>query len=613
MQKIIELLSPAKNLELGKIAINHGADAVYIGSPKFGARQAASNSLSDIESLVNYAHIYGAKVFVALNTLLFDDELEVALKIINQIYEMGADAVIIQDLGLLELDLPPIAIHASTQTNNYELERIKFLDKCGFQRIILARELSIEQIKIIRKNVKCELEFFIHGALCVCFSGQCYLSAAITGRSGNRGECSQPCRSAYDLITSDNKKILTNKHLLSIKDFNASNYLEELIQSGVCSLKIEGRLKDEIYLKNITAHYRLLLDNIFNNNNSFKKSSSGKTSFFFTPDVEHTFNRGYTTYFLDGKRQKIGSPATQKSIGKYIGTLKKSENKYIILDKKHDISNGDGLCFFNNSGVLDGFLVNKVENEKIFPNRFVDIPKKSEIYRNNNFQFIQKLKQNSSERKIIIDLVLKETNSGFELEIKDEDDILSKAHIECEKKLAENVNFSKKQIISQLSKLSSTPFFPNKIYINTSQDYFITISDLNKLRRIAINNLIQNRLIFFNSKSNNYIHVKTNHEYFLKRLDFLANITNKKSIEFYKRHKVESWEHGFELQTKPIKNQLLLRSKFCLKYELELCPKYFQDTNKTNIKNNEILYIKNGKNKFKLSFDCQKCEMLLFK
>ena len=609
----IELLAPAKNLEFGKIAVNHGADAVYIGAAKFSARQAASNSLQDIELLVNYAHIYAVKVYVAVNTLLFDDELEDALKIINQIYEIGADAIIIQDFGLLELDLPPIPIHLSTQTNNYDFERIKFLDNCGFQRIILARELSIEQIKQIRENTSCELEAFIHGALCVCFSGQCYLSAAINGRSGNRGNCSQPCRSSYNLLTASNKKLLSNQHLLSIKDFNASEYLQKLLDMGIYSFKIEGRLKDETYLKNVTAHYRLLFDNIIENhnivknNNSFQKSSSGKTKFFFIPDVERTFNRGYTTYFLDGKRHKVGSPTTQKSLGKKIGTVKQFMQNFILLNENHNITNGDGLCFFDDLGKLNGFLVNKVADKKIFPNRNILISKGVTIYRNNDFQFEKQLKHNSSERKIAVDFIFSESKNGFRLAAKDEDLLTAEAVIDCEKVVAENPHYAEKQIISQLSKLNSTPFTSNQILFHTQQKYFISVSILNELRRNVVENLIQNRLKYFTAEKIQF--VKKDCECPTKSVDFKANIINQKAVEFYKRHKVVEFEFGFERQAVVTSRRVLLRSKYCIKYELEMCRKYFQDR---EILDNEDLFLENGKNKFKLEFDCQKCEMLLF-
>ncbi|MBO4740226.1 MAG: U32 family peptidase, partial [Bacteroidales bacterium] len=328
-QRTIELLSPAKNLQFGKEAINHGADAVYIGAPSFGARASAGNPIEDIEALVKYAHLYAAKVHVALNTSLFDDELEEANRLVHQFYNIGVDAVIIQDPGLLETDLPPIALHASTQMNNYSLERIRFLENVGFQRIILARELSLEQIAEIRANTTAELECFVQGALCVSLSGQCYLSQYINGRSGNRGVCSQPCRSSYNLYNTENKLLVANQHLLSLKDFNASQYIAEYVKSGVCSFKIEGRLKDLGYVKNLTAYYRQLIDNLLEGRDDVCKSSSGSCVFSFTPDVERTFNRGFTDYFLK-ERKPMASLTTQKSIGRRLGKVALVEQKFLV-------------------------------------------------------------------------------------------------------------------------------------------------------------------------------------------------------------------------------------------------------------------------------------------
>ena len=288
----IELLSPAKNLQYGKEAINHGADAVYIGAPQFGARVAAANSINDVSELVNYAHIYGAKVYVALNTLLFDNELADARAMIHRLYNIGVDALIVQDMGILEMDLPPIELHASTQTNNINVDRIAFLEKVGFSRIILGRELSLEQIKTIRQSTNgVELEAFVQGALCVCYSGQCYLSHSINEHSGNRGCCSQPCRSTYNMYNDDGMLLRRNAHLLSLKDFSAEHHLREMMESGVSSFKIEGRLKDISYVKNVTGYYRRLIDDILSGREGYAKSSSGTTKLYFTPDLANQWHR----------------------------------------------------------------------------------------------------------------------------------------------------------------------------------------------------------------------------------------------------------------------------------------------------------------------------------
>jgi len=303
--KKLELLSPAKDLDCSIAAINCGADAVYIGAPKYGARIAVGNSIEDITALVNYAHKFRAKVYVTVNTILYEEELEEVQKLIHQLYEISVDAIIIQDMGILEMDLPPIPLFASTQAHNYSVDKIKFLEQTGIQRIILARELSLKQIKEIRNNTQVDLEFFIHGALCVCFSGQCYFSYVTTGRSANRGECSQPCRMLYSLEDAEGNTILRDKYLLSLKDLNLSAHLRELIDAGITSFKIEGRLKDISYVRNVTAFYRQKLDEIIASDNSLSKSSCGKVYSGFTPDINKTFNRGYTDYFISGRKKEI--------------------------------------------------------------------------------------------------------------------------------------------------------------------------------------------------------------------------------------------------------------------------------------------------------------------
>ena len=347
--KMLELLSPAKNLEYGITAIDFGADAVYIGAPKFSARINASNSLSDIERLCSYAHRFHSKVFVALNTIIFDNELEEVEKLIHKIHEAGADALIIQDMGILEMNLPPIELHASTQCHNFDLNKIKFLENVGFSRVILSREMSLDYIKQIRSSTNIELEAFVHGALCVGFSGQCYMSAFNGSRSGNRGECAQPCRLSYDLLDENKNVIIKNKQILSLRDLNLNAHIAELANAGVSSFKIEGRLKDLNYVKNITALYRKKLDEIIENNNSYKKASLGQFSFNFEPDASKSFNRGFTTYFFHERSEKI-SANTSKSIGKKLGKIIEVGENYFKIDTNEIISNGDGLCWFAENG-----------------------------------------------------------------------------------------------------------------------------------------------------------------------------------------------------------------------------------------------------------------------
>ncbi len=432
----VELLSPAKNLECGLAAINHGADAIYIGAPKFSARNKASCPIEDIETLTKYAHRYRAKVFVALNTILTDQQLPIAEKIIKQLYEAGADALIIQDMGILKLDLPPIALHASTQTDNRTLEKVQFLEKAGFSRVVLARELLLNDIRAISSGTTVELEAFVHGALCVSYSGQCYISQAMCGRSANRGECAQFCRLPYDLIDGNNNILLKNKHLLSLKDMNLSDHLEEMMDAGIVSFKIEGRLKEAEYVKNITAYYRKKIDAILERRPGYIKASSGKTKFFFKPEPSKSFNRGFTDYFLNKRQRDIIQLATPKSLGEKLGTVKNSKRNFFELTGSKKVNNGDGLCFIDKQGGLQGFRVNKSENNYIHPSEPVTIPTGTILFRNYNAEFEKTLKQKTSERKIAIDIQLTETTDGISIHMVDEDGISSHTTFEYEKQMA---------------------------------------------------------------------------------------------------------------------------------------------------------------------------------
>lgn len=604
--KTIELLSPAKNLEFGREAINHGADAIYVGAPAFGARASAGNSVGDIESLTKYAHRYGARVYVTLNTSLFDDELEPASKLIRQFYDIGTDAVIIQDLGLLETDLPPIALHASTQTNNASPERIKFLEKVGFRRVILARELSLEQIAEIRRETSVELECFVQGALCVSYSGQCYMSQSINGRSGNRGVCSQPCRSSYNLYNAENKQLVHKRHLLSLKDFNASEHLQEYIDMGISSLKIEGRLKDICYVKNITAYYRNLLDGIMAGNGSLKKSSSGKCVFSFQPDPERTFNRGFTDYFLK-ERQPMASMNTQKSIGKKTGTVLRIEKNCLVCRTLFPITAGDGLCFMNSHGTWEGFLVNKTEGNKLYPNNLPDsITAGAELFRNNDIAFEKEVSNGkSAQRKVDVNLVFAETGDGFMLSATDEDGISASATLSCEKQEARNPDKSAEQIGTQLQKTGDTVFSVHTFENLCGGAFFIPASQLNELRRRCLEELTVLREKHFSPADS--VFEKNDFPYFEKSVDYRANILNDKSLQFYKRHGAEPLEPGVE-KSGEYAGKALMTTKYCIRYELGQC-----------IKRHEVspefrsdLYLENNGRRYLLKFDCKKCQMQIF-
>nr|WP_320119009.1 U32 family peptidase [uncultured Marinifilum sp.] len=600
--KKIELLAPAKNLETGIAAINYGADAVYIGAPKFGARSAAGNTLDDIKELIDYAHQYWAKVFITMNTILYDNELKEAEQLIHKLYEIGADALIVQDMGILEMDLPPIELHASTQTHNYDLERIQFLEKVGFKRIILARELSLEQIKNIKKYTNVELEYFIHGALCVSLSGQCYFSQAINGRSANRGECSQACRMKYDLVDEKGTVIAKDKYLLSLKDLNLSDHLEEVIESGICSLKIEGRLKDSSYLKNVTSYYRQKLDSIFDKKREFQASSSGQININFTPDLNKTFNRGYTNYFFSGRVPEIANFYTPKSLGKEIGKIVDVKKDHFIVDSKFTLNNGDGLCFFNKNKLLKGILVNGVKGNKVFPNDMSMIQNGVILYRNNDHEFSKILKRDNSIRKISVEFFLNIFENTLNLTAIDEDEISANIELKGEFEIARNEEMAIANIKKQLQKTGDSIFTLNNIETEYDKVPFIQAKLLNELRRDCLKQLNENRLAA--AKTEQSRPLISHPQYPTKELTYMGNVVNCNAKEFYNKCGVEKIEDGFELQQNN-SGKTIMTTKHCLRHEFGLCNKEV----KTGIKKNSPLYLVDNKNRYRLEFNCQRCEM----
>ena len=588
------MLIPAKDLHSGQVAIQHGADALYIGAPRFGARQAAGNSLQDLDQLIQYAHLYGSKVHVTVNTLLFDNELEDARKLIWQLYEMGTDALIIQDLGILKMDLPPIALHASTQCHNHSLERIRMLKQAGFKRAILAREMDLETIQDIHNQCDIELETFVHGALCVCYSGQCYISKMMTGRSGNRGECAQICRTPFDLQDASGKILLKNKHLLSLRDMNRSAYLADLMDVGVVSFKVEGRLKDENYVKNITAYYRQILDNILVGKPDLRKTGSGTTVFFFEPDPKKTFNRGFTPYFVDGKREKMASFDTPKAMGQYIGTLRQDMRGNLLYDGSETLANGDGLCFINSEGNLEGFFVNGFDGRRIIPHKSVSVFKQVDLYRNVDKDFEKKMEGKSAERKIAVDM-----ENGFRLRVCDEDGVEADAVLETEKALANKPEMAGSQLRASLSKLGNTPFVLRNLTL-PEQAFFIPTSKVNQLKNNVIEYLIEQRETHFKPEDSPLHYAP---EQMLESASYKRNITNELHRAVYADFGAKEFEYGLD-KTLDFKGKELMVCKYCLRYELGLCNK-----NKDARKVVYPLYITNGKHKFQLQFDCKNCEM----
>lgn len=604
--KKIELLSPAKNLECGLAAINNGADAVYIGGPGFGARKNAGNSLEDIAQLIEHAHLFHAKVYITLNTLLFDNELETANKLVHDVYKLGADAIIIQDVGLLETDLPPIPIHASTQTDNRTADKVKFWEDLGLDQVVLARELSLEQIKTIRNETTVPLEYFIHGALCVCYSGQCYMSQAINRRSANRGECGQPCRLKYSLKDGNGEALQKNKHLLSLKDLNLSEHLEELIDAGIQSFKIEGRLKDKDYVANITAFYRKKLDDIIARRQDVVKASDGESMHAFEPNAAKSFNRGFTTYFFNGREKGIWSIDSPKSLGEKIGRVTKVGKDFFTIDSSVKINNGDGLCYFTKNKELTGLKVNQVEGNKIKPNQMGQIRSGFNIYRNYDHAFTMQAVKSNSQRKIAVDVLFKETNQGFELSFTDASGLQSSIlNTELSPDKASNPERAFEQIKTQISKLGNSAFHPASVNVELNDNYFFAAKDLNALRRQLIEMHEQKRLLQHPKKE---LHLNEDPIPFIKdELDFRANITNQKAADFYKKHGVKKLEWGFEKQV-PGKDAELMRTKHCLLYLTNRCLKDHPEA-----KALLPLTMYNDKDGYLLKFDCKNCEMVVKK
>jgi len=598
----IELLAPAKNLETGMAAINYGADAVYIGAPKFGARAAVGNTLEDIGELIKYAHQYWAKVFITMNTILYDNELKEAEKLIHELYKLGADALIVQDMGVLEMDLPPIELHASTQTHNFDLERIQFLEKAGFKRIILARELSLEQIKEIRANTKVDLEYFVNGALCVCLSGQCYFSHATTGRSANRGECSQSCRMKYDLEDADGRLLAKDKHLLSLKDLNLSNEINDIVNAGICSLKIEGRLKDISYIKNITSHYSEKLDQTLNKNKAFERASSGHTKINFEADPERTFNRGFTPYFFKGRVPEIANFFSPKALGKEIGKIIAVRKDHFLVKSRLPLHNGDGLCFFNKNNLLKGIQVNGVKGDKIYPNDMSMICDGVTLYRNNDHEFAKELKQDKNIRKISIDILFEQLGEQLFLHITDENGISASNSLNENFELAKNAEMAQGNIKKQLSKLGDSIYELRSIQQNFDNTPFIQAKLLNELRRKTLEDLTQLRIKYAEKEATRPL--ISHPQYYSDKITYMGNVSNCKAEDFYKKCGVNNIEKAFELQ-KNFDGKTVMVTKHCLRYEFGKCPKLV----KTIGEKPGPLYLVDNNRKYSLEFNCQRCEM----
>ena len=605
MKKKIEILAPAKDLIGGIAAINSGADAVYIGAPLYGARSNATNSIEDVAALVQYAHLFHAQVFVVINTILYDNELESCRQMIWKLYNTGVDALIIQDMAIMEMDLPPIVLHASTQANNRDADKIKFLKDAGMKRVVLARELNLHQIKQISDASDVELEFLVTGALCVSFSGNCYMSVANGERSANRGSCAQNCRLPYNLIDGHGETLIKSTHLLSIKDFDVSDQIPNLVEAGVISFKIEGRLKDIVYVKNNVSFLRKKLDSFLEGSEKYTKASSGTCTFTFDSALDKSFNRGYTDYFVNERHSSIGSWESPKSKGQYIGKLIRTIGGAYEIENGELLNNGDGLCFINENNEAEGIYVNKAENGLAYPNVLKEIKDGTFIYRNNDAAFIKIVeREDSAVRKISTSLLLFENETGFELLATDEDGNTSSVQLVHPKEQTKNNLSIEDNIRTQLAKTGFTPYTADEITIQFTDNWFLPISKINEMRRTVYEQLSETRLKNYKREERKI--EKTDHPYPETKLDFMYNVSNKLARKFYERHGVTEIEQAFELQWDPGKSRVMT-TKYCIKYELKKCPIHQKDIMGEKLK--EPLVLKQGELEYKLKFNCKPCEM----
>lgn len=609
----LELLSPARDTAIAREAILHGADAVYIGGPGFGARHNASNSLQDIAELVPFAHRYGAKIFITLNTILHDDELEPAQQLITRLYETGVDALIVQDMGILQLDIPPIELHASTQCDIRSVEKAKFLSDVGFSQIVLARELNLSQIKAIHDATDATIEFFIHGALCVAYSGQCNISHAQTGRSANRGDCSQACRLPYTLKDDQGRVVAFEKHLLSMKDNDQTANLGALIDAGVRSFKIEGRYKDMSYVKNITAHYRQMLDSLIEARGGFMRSSAGRTEHFFVPSTDKTFHRGSTDYFVNERQMNIGAFDSPKFVGLPVGEVLKVNKDTLDVEVTEPLANGDGLNVLIKREVV-GFRANTVE--KIGENRYRVKPNEmpADLYkvrpnqvlnRNLDHNWQQALLKTSSERRVAVDIALSGWQEQLILTLTSEDGVCVTHTLDGEFAAANNAEKALQQLQDGVSKLGQTLYYARDVDVMLPEALFVPNSMLNQLRRETVEMLDKARLEGYQRGQRKAV-ANPPPVYPDSHLSFLANVYNHKAREFYQRYGVQLIDAAYEAHQEKGEVPVMI-TKHCLRFAFNLCPKQA----KGSIKSWKAtpMQLINGDEVLTLKFDCRPCEM----
>ena len=616
MMRKLELLAPAKDFATGIAAIDHGADAVYIGAPRYGARAAVGNTIADIAELCGYAHQYRARVYVTTNTIVYDDELDDVRQMIGELQQVGVDALLVQDMALLSSSFPSrtMTLHASTQTDNRTAEKVAWLQGIGFRRVVLARELSIDEIRDIHYRVPdVELEAFVHGALCVSYSGVCYASQYSLGRSANRGECAQMCRMKYDLLDGGGNVIEEQRHFLSLKDMCRIDSLEEMADAGVMSFKIEGRLKGIDYVKNVVSAYSQRLNDIISRRSSdYCRASLGRVTYHFTPNLSKTFNRGYTDYFLHGRKAGIASLDTPKAMGEYVGTVKAIMAKAIIVAGTTVFANGDGLCFLDGERRLVGFRVNRADANHLYPMTMPQgLRMGMRLYRNNDEAFGKLLSQKTAERNIPVTMSMDETDDGFALTVSVVGTSFSHTQpLATDKQAAQKPQ--DENIIRQLTKLGNTPFVCEGMKLNGMGRYFIPSKLLTEWRRVAISALNE-KLRMENEESVGASESRQNDSSFLTNnssFPYLNNVANHLARQFYESQGVSLSVNAFELTGgKPLSEPLLMQCRHCIRYELGYCTKH----GKGKFPWCEPLYLRlaDGR-RFRLQFDCKKCQMNVY-
>lgn len=597
----IELLAPARDARVAIEAIKCGADAVYIGADSHGARAAAGNSVEDIAEVVKYAHQFNARVYVTLNTIIYDNEINEVENLIIQLYNIGVDALIVQDMGVLRMNIPPIALHASTQCDTRNAAKAVFLEKVGFSQIVLARELSLQEINEIYRNVNVPLEIFIHGALCVSYSGDCQASCVAMGRSANRGECAQMCRLPYTLEDSNERVLIENKHLLSLKDMNRSAYIEEMIEAGVSSFKIEGRLKDVGYVKNTVAYYRQAIDNVIANNpGKYQRASVGRSIYNFTPVLEKSFNRGFTDYFLRGTNEHIASIDTPKSIGEKVGVIKSVKGKEVIANLQKNLNNGDGLGFFDENGVLTGFRLNRVDGNKLYPASVVNLKSGMTLYRNKDKEWEDLLNTDGVERTIAVKMKLAKIEGGISLVISDERGNIVIDSMKIDHQEAKSPQQDARYRV--LSKTGNTIYRVEEID-DELDNRFVPASLLANLRRRALEQLDKVHVLEYEVD----IRKAEDKSAELPQGEILTyhdNVANSLARKFYSEHGATCIESAIEIKPENKEEIVVMTTRYCLRREMGCCLK-----KSAGKKWEGPLYLQSANNRFRLDFDCQECRM----